>query len=68
MEKQDVDKLISSLENDDNMSDKINYMILQELLNYKKLKAISRISKAQVPILAKLCLFTETFKIDLQKK
>lgn len=65
MEKQKIEKLIAEGDLNDNL---MNYVILQELLDYNKLKAISRISKAQVPILTKLYLFSETFNTNFTKK
>lgn len=46
---------------DDNQSDRISLMAIQELLNHKKLKAISRLKIEQVSHIAKLYLFSDTF-------
>jgi hypothetical protein len=46
---------------DIDISDKISLKAIEELLNIKKLKTISRIKFEQVPILSKLYMFTEIF-------
>jgi hypothetical protein len=49
-------------------SDEISLKAIQELLNIKKLKTISRIKFDQVQILSKLFLYSETFNDPFTKK
>ena len=54
--------------NDDPVSDLISLKAIDELLNMKKLKTISRVKFEQVPILSKLFLFSDTFGENFTKK
>lgn len=49
-------------------SDIINLLALNELTNSKKIKTNSRIKLEQVELLTKLYLFNDTFKTPLAKK
>ena len=49
-------------------SDLISLKAIEELLNMKKLKTISRVKFEQVPILSKLYLFSDTFGENFTKK
>lgn len=59
------DNISEQLEN--GSSDLVSLIAISELTNLDKLKVITRIKDEQVPILTKLYMYAETFKIPFVK-
>lgn len=59
---------IMTFDNESGSNDLISFLAIQELLNTKKLKSISRIKPDQVSNLMKMLLYADTFKTPFVKK
>ena len=66
--RQESDNTYIQDSNNDIVADMISLKAIEELLNMKKLKTISRVKFEQVPILSKLYLFSNTFGENFTKK
>lgn len=67
MDQLDIDKLITKQNDTDNQSDLISLIAINELSNPSELKRVSRVKIEQVPTIAKLYLYADTFNNDFTK-
>lgn len=66
--KNEDNTVIVNTNDNDNYNDEIALKVVNELLNYDKLKTISRIKPNQVTSLVKLYLFSNVFKAPFCKE
>ena len=52
---------------EESVNDKVSLLAINELLDIKKLKTISRVKMEQVPVLTQLYLFADIFEVPLVK-